>query len=103
MKDTQLTKNALTAALTHALKVTASRNPSRELTDKLIASEERFQSVVQTATDAIILWNEHGSILSWNKGAQTMFGYVREEIVGRPLTQISQPAITKRITMEWNW
>ncbi|MDH4194420.1 MAG: PAS domain S-box protein, partial [Nitrospirota bacterium] len=88
MKDTQLTKNALTAALTHALKVTASRNPSRELTDKLIASEERFQSVVQTATDAIILWNEHGSILSWNKGAQTMFGYVREEIVGRPLTQI---------------
>jgi PAS domain S-box-containing protein len=88
MKDTQLTKNALTAALTHALKVTASRNPSRELTDKLIASEERFQSVVQTVTDAIILWNEHGSILSWNKGAQTMFGYVREEIVGRPLTQI---------------
>ena len=88
MKDTQLTGNKINATLSHSIKGMASGDPSKELTQKLIASEERFQSVVETATDAIILWNEHGSILSWNKGAQTMFGYVREEIVGRPLTQI---------------
>ena len=64
------------------------RNPSRGLNDKLIASEERFQSVVQTATDAIILWDEHGTILFWNKGAHSMFGYTAEEIVGRPLIVI---------------
>jgi PAS domain S-box-containing protein len=58
------------------------------LTQQLITSEERFESVVQTAEDGIILWDEHGSILSWNKGAKRMFGYVREEIVGRPLTRI---------------
>jgi PAS domain S-box-containing protein len=88
MKDRQLTENELKTTSTHVLKGTASNNPSRELTQKLIASEERFQSVVETATDAIILWDERGNILSWNKGAKTMFGYVHEEIVGRPLTLI---------------
>lgn len=88
MKNTQLTENEIITTHTHTSKGTASRNSSRELTQKLTASEERFQSVVQTATDAIILWDEHGSILSWNKGAKRMFGYVREEIVGRPLTRI---------------
>ncbi|MEJ2231662.1 MAG: PAS domain S-box protein, partial [Nitrospirales bacterium] len=58
------------------------------MTRQLIASEEQFQSIVQTATDAIILWDVHGNILSWNKGATTLFGYSQEEIVGRPLTLI---------------
>ena len=88
MKNTQMTENELITTHTHTSKGTVSRNSSRELTQKLTASEERFQSVVQTATDAIILWDQHGSILSWNKGAKRMFGYVREEIVGRPLTRI---------------
>ncbi|MDT3777183.1 PAS domain S-box protein [Nitrospira sp. MA-1] len=59
-----------------------------KLTQKLTASEERFQSVVQTATDAIILWDEHGTILCWNKGAHTLFGYAAEEIVGKSLILI---------------
>lgn len=53
-----------------------------------MASEERFQSVVQTATDAIVLWDEQGNILFWNKGAQSMFGYTAEEIVGQALIRI---------------
>jgi PAS domain S-box-containing protein len=80
MKDTQLTKNK------PKLESAASGNTSGELAQKLVASEERFQSVVQTATDAIILWDEGGNILFWNKGAQTMFGYAEAEVVGKPLT-----------------
>lgn len=53
-----------------------------------MASEEWFQSVMQTATDAIILWDDQGNILFWNKGAHTMFGYGAEEVVGKPLTRI---------------
>ncbi len=66
----------------------ASGHPAREMTQQGIAAEERFQSVVQTATDAIILWDVHGNILSWNKGATTLFGYSQEEIMGRSLTLI---------------
>ncbi len=59
-----------------------------DMVQQLIVSEERFQSVMQTATDAIVLWDEQGNILFWNKGAQTMFGYPAEEIVGQPLIRI---------------
>jgi len=48
--------------------------------------EKKFQSVVQTAADAIILADSSGSIISWNKGAQTIFGYAEEEILYKPLT-----------------
>jgi PAS domain S-box-containing protein len=87
-KDTQLTESKLKGILTPSVKNTASGNPSRGLTQKLIASEKWFQFVVQTATDAIILWDEHGTILFWNKGAHLMFGYAAEEIVGKPLILI---------------
>jgi PAS domain S-box-containing protein len=47
-----------------------------------------FNPSVQTATDAIILWDEGGNILFWNKGAHTMFDYAEAEVVGKPLTLI---------------
>ena len=48
--------------------------------------EEKFRSVIQTATDAIILANERGEIVSWNAGAQSMFQYAAVEVVGKPFT-----------------
>ncbi|MCH7923727.1 MAG: PAS domain S-box protein [Nitrospinae bacterium] len=52
----------------------------------LIESEERFRSVTQSATDAIISADSRGNIISWNKGAETIFGYSEEEVLGKPLT-----------------
>ena len=51
----------------------------------LRASEERFRSVSQSATDAIIAIDDHGKIISWNKGAAKIFGYEEDEIFGEPL------------------
>lgn len=48
-------------------------------------SEERYRSVTEAAADAIISVDSHGTILSWNRGAQTIFGYTPEEIIGQPL------------------
>jgi PAS domain S-box-containing protein/putative nucleotidyltransferase with HDIG domain len=49
-------------------------------------SEERFRAVVESAHDAIVAAGSRGNIVSWNKGAQIMFGYRAEEVVGRPIT-----------------
>ncbi len=49
-------------------------------------SEMRFRSVAETAKDAIISADSVGRIRFWNKGAQTIFGYTEEELLGKPLT-----------------
>ncbi len=58
----------------------------RRSAEVLRASEERFRSVAETAHDAIVMANQKGAIVLWNKGAQTIFGYSAEEVMGRPLT-----------------
>ena len=50
------------------------------------AGKEQFRSVTQSANDAIISADSGGTILSWNQGAHTIFGYAEDEVVGQPLT-----------------
>lgn len=45
-----------------------------------------FRAVAQSSHDAIIIGDQSGTILFWNKGAQEIFGYESEETVGQPLT-----------------
>jgi len=52
----------------------------------LSESEDRFRSLVESATDAIILADGRGVIVSWNRAATRLFGYEPEEILGRSLT-----------------
>jgi len=56
--------------------------------EKLLESEVRLTSVVQSAVDAIILADNNGNVVSWNKAAATTFGYREQEMVGKPLTQL---------------
>ena len=52
----------------------------------LSESEDRFRSLVESATDAIIVANGGGVIISWNRSASVLFGYSNEEAIGQPLT-----------------
>jgi PAS domain S-box-containing protein len=48
-------------------------------------------SIVEYSDDAIISKNLHGVITSWNKGAERLFGYLAEEVVGKRLTILAPP------------
>jgi two-component system, sensor histidine kinase and response regulator len=48
-------------------------------------SEERVRSIIDTALDAVIGMDERGHILDWNRRAETIFGWTREEALGREL------------------
>jgi len=50
------------------------------------ASEERFRSVSETATDAIISADERGIITYFNRSAEKMFGMNLADVAGKPLT-----------------
>ncbi|VVB90166.1 Methanogenesis regulatory histidine kinase FilI [uncultured archaeon] len=55
------------------------------LNKTLEQSEMKFRSVIQAANDAIISVDSDGNVISWNKRAETIFGYVEEEVLGKPL------------------
>ena len=60
----------------------------RQAEQALLDAELRFRSLTQSSADAILSADSRGNILSWNSGAEKMFGYREEELLGRPLTLI---------------
>ncbi|WP_447973648.1 PAS domain-containing sensor histidine kinase [Nitrospira sp. Kam-Ns4a] len=54
-------------------------------------SEEQFRSVVEAAPDAIVVADQHGRIVSWNRAAQRLFGFTPDEIRNQPLWWIIPP------------
>ena len=51
-------------------------------------NEEKFRSISQSAADAIISADSKGLIIGWNKGAENIFGYLEDEIMGEKLIKI---------------
>ncbi len=51
-------------------------------------SETRFRSVAESATDAIVAADQGGNMVSWNRGAERIFGYTEPEVVGKPLSML---------------
>ncbi|HEX3989422.1 MAG TPA: PAS domain S-box protein, partial [Verrucomicrobiae bacterium] len=51
----------------------------------VINNENYFASIFESSDDAIITKDLNGVILSWNPGAEKIFGYTSAEIVGKPV------------------
>jgi PAS domain S-box-containing protein len=58
---------------------------------ELRASEERTRLVLDTAPDAFITLDRDGRITTWNAAAERMFGWTREEAVGRMMRELIMP------------
>ena len=66
-----------------------------DITEKKTAEEARFRhvAIVESSEDAIISKNLDAVIVSWNAGAQRIFGYTEEEAVGQPITLLIPPEL----------
>lgn len=66
---------------------------ARDITDQKRMADARIHlaAIVESSDDAIISKTTEGIIQSWNKGAEKLFGYTAEEVIGRPLMTIVPP------------
>ena len=65
----------------------------RDISDRKRAEEAAWKlaAIVESSDDAIIGKDLDGLIVSWNQGAERMFGYSAEEAVGRNVSLIYPP------------
>jgi len=65
---------------------------------------QRMVSIIECSDDVIVSKDLNGIITSWNRGAERIFGYLAEEIIGKPVTTLipadlrnEEPAILESI------
>jgi len=65
---------------------------------------QQLSAIVESAEDAILAKDLNGVIINWNPGAERLFGYTADEVIGKPITILipddrldEEPAILARI------
>ncbi|MBV2168620.1 MAG: response regulator, partial [Bdellovibrio sp.] len=64
------------STITYVIDLTEMKKTQRDLMN----SELKFRSVTKSAVDGIVIFNEQGSITSWNDGARKIFDFTKEEV-----------------------
>jgi PAS domain S-box-containing protein len=65
----------------------------RDVSERREAQEAQslLAAIVESADDAIFACSPDGRILTWNRGAEAVFGYFAKEAIGQPLSMIVAP------------
>ena len=61
---------------------------SRLAQETLRDSEQLARNIIETALDAFIQMDDNGAILNWNSQAEQIFGWRREEVLGKDLIDL---------------
>lgn len=68
----------------------------KKVEEALKKSEEKYHNLIELASDAIICMNKEGIITTFNKRAEEMLGYSRDETLGKSVILLSPPRDRER-------
>ena len=68
----------------------------REAEDVHRLSEERFRAFIESAPDSLVIVDDGGTIVLVNRQTEAMFGYSREELVGKRIEVLLPERFRKR-------
>jgi PAS domain S-box-containing protein len=54
-------------------------------------SEARTRAILEAALDCVVTMDEHGCVVEFNPAAERVFGYVREDVLGREMADLIVP------------
>jgi PAS domain S-box-containing protein len=63
----------------------------KQVETALRESEERFRALAISAPEAVVASDSAGNIIFWNRGAENVFQYSAQEILGKPIHQLIIP------------
>ncbi|MEP7372131.1 MAG: PAS domain S-box protein [Chitinophagaceae bacterium] len=73
--------------------ITGAVNTLMDVTERNIAEKDaaNLVAIVQSSEDAIVSKTLDGIVTSWNPGAERLFGYTADEMIGQPILKILPP------------
>jgi PAS domain S-box-containing protein len=79
-------------AVIGAAKVVRDITAQKIAQEALLESEQMARDVIENALEAFIQTDEQGRILQWNPQAEAIFGWSRQETIGKHPTELMLPA-----------
>jgi PAS domain S-box-containing protein len=73
----------------------------KKLESEHLLNEHYLATVIRDSGEAIISLDENGLIQTWNIGAENIFGYKAEEVVGRKLENFMLPDPSNTGELQW--
>jgi len=73
---------------------------SKQAEQLLLKSEENYRTIFELSPVAAAFWDREANIIFWNKSAETIFGWSKDEVIGKKFTEFFVPESSRKYVEE---
>jgi PAS domain S-box-containing protein len=88
-----------TGAIVGTIRVAHNLTEIRRLEDELVTKNRFMANILQDSADAILTLDPDDIVMSWNRGAEAIFGYSAAEVIGNSIDILVPPELQENQEM----